>query len=137
MIFNCTCQDGWQGDHCQTMINYCPNESCQNNAVCRPLLMNFSCECLGDSYSGRYCEITAPKIIIYKMLSKSFAYIAIIAMVSVATFVVIMDILKYCCGIDPTHEELKRYRREKQAKKHKPIIQRFVYVNAPSDLDYQ
>jgi hypothetical protein len=95
------------------------------------LLLNYSCECLGDSYSGRHCEITATRIIIYKTVSKSFAYVAIIALVSVAMFVIIMDILKYCFGIDPVHEEREKIRRAKRAKKRKPVIQRFVYVNAP------
>ena len=52
-------------------------------------------------------------------------------MVSVALFIVTMDILKYCFGIDPVHEERERLRREKRVKKRKPVIQRFVYVNAP------
>jgi hypothetical protein len=102
-----------------------------NNGVCRPVFMNFTCECLGDSYFGRHCEITATKIEIYKMVSKSFAYIAIIALISVAIFIIMMDILKYCFGIDPVGEERKRIRRKKQAKKRKPVIQRFIYVNAP------
>jgi hypothetical protein len=72
------------------------------------------------------------KIQIYQIASKSFAYVAIIAMISVAMFIVIMDILKYCFGIDPVHEERERLRRTKQAKKRKPVIQRFVYVNAPA-----
>jgi hypothetical protein len=93
--------------------------------------MNYKCECLGESYSGRHCEITATKIKIYKIVSKSFAYVAIIAMISVAMFIVIMDILKYCFGIDPVYEERERIRRSKKAKKRKPVIQRFVYVNAP------
>jgi hypothetical protein len=102
-----------------------------NNGVCRPLLLNYTCECLSGSYSGRHCEITAKRIIIYKIVSKSFAYIVIIAITTVAMFVLIMDILKYCFGIDPVHVERERYRRQKQARKRKrPVIQRFVYVNA-------
>ncbi|CAF1140418.1 unnamed protein product [Adineta ricciae] len=103
-----------------------------NKGVCRPLLLNYSCECLSSSFSGRHCEITATKIVIYKTVSKSVSYIAIIAMITVAAFVIIMDILKYCFGIDPTREELEHIRREKRAKKRKPVVQRFVYVNAPS-----
>jgi len=38
-----------------------------------------------------------------------------------------MDILKYCFGIDPVEHERELIRRQKQ--KHKPIIQRFIYVN--------
>jgi hypothetical protein len=50
-------------------------------------------------------------------------------MSSAAMFVVIMDILKYCFGIDPTRDDLVRIRREKQARRRKPVIQRFVYIN--------
>ena len=51
-------------------------------------------------------------------------------MITVATFVVIMDILKYCFGIDPVADEREKLRREKNAKKRKrPVIQRFIYVN--------
>ncbi|CAF1400193.1 unnamed protein product [Adineta ricciae] len=128
----CICAPGWQGRRCETKINYCINVTCQNKGVCRPLLLNYSCECLSSSFSGRHCEITATKIVIYKTVSKSVSYIAIIAMITVAAFVIIMDILKYCFGIDPTREELEHIRREKRAKKRKPVVQRFVYVNAPS-----
>jgi hypothetical protein len=93
--------------------------------------MDYKCECLSRRYSDRHCEITAKRIIIYKIVGKSFAYIAVIAMSCVAMFVIIMDILKYCFGIDQAREDLERIRRVKQAKKRKPVIQRFVYVNAP------
>jgi hypothetical protein len=135
-IFGCVCDDGWQGIHCESMINYCDfdNVTCENKGVCRPLLLNYTCECVGNNfYSGRHCEIKSRKIIIFNIVSKSFAYIAIIALIVVAMFVIIMDILKYCFGIDPVHHERERYRREKRAKKRKrPVIQRFIYVNAPS-----
>ena len=104
---------------------------CENQGVCRSLSDNYTCECVNDNYSGDHCEIIATKIKIYKIVSKSFAYIAIIAMVIVVMFVIIMDILKYCFGIDPVSEERERIRRQKLAKKRKPVIQRFIYVNAP------
>ena len=116
------------------MEHGCDNSPCMNNGVCRPLLLGYKCECPGDSYYGPRCEISAIKIIIYKIVSKSLAYVAILAMTMAAMFVVIMHILKYCLGIDPTREDLERYRREKQAKKRKrPVIQRFIYVNAPPE----
>jgi hypothetical protein len=104
-----------------------------NNGVCRPLLLNYTCECVGDNfYSGRHCEISATKILIYKTISKSFAYVAIIAMTVVAMFVVIMDILKYFFGIDPVDEEREKIQRAKRMiKRKRPVIQRFIYVNAP------
>ncbi len=131
----CLCASGWEGIYCERKINSCLNATCQNNGVCRPLLLNYTCECLGDSYSGRHCEITTTKIIIYKIVSKSFAYVAIIAIASAVMFIVIMDILKYCFGIDPVREERERIRRKKLEKKRKPVIQRFVYVNAPTPVD--
>ncbi len=63
------------------------------------------------------------------------ASIAILVMVSAVTFIIIMDILKYYFGIDPVERERERIRRAKRAKKHKPVIQRFVYVNAPATSD--
>jgi hypothetical protein len=129
--FNCTCESGWEGNRCEIRVDYCFNVTCQNKGVCRPSLLNYTCECLGTSYSGRHCEIRASKIIIYTIVSKSFAYIAIIAITFVAMFIVIMDILKYCFGIDPTREDLEIIRRKKLLRKRKPVIQRFIYVNAP------
>ncbi len=130
--FVCRCEYGWEGSHCQTKENFCKNVTCQNRGVCRPLFRDFKCECLDiNYYSGRFCEITTKKIIILKSVSKSISFIAIIVMVSAAMFIIIMDILKYCFGIDPVRKERERIRQKQKAKKRKPVIQRFVYVNAP------
>ena len=77
------------------------------------MLLDYKCECLGDSYSGRHCEITSSRILILRAVSKSFAFIAIIAMVSVAAFIIVMDILTYCFGIDLTRAERHRMRQKK------------------------
>ncbi|CAF0824469.1 unnamed protein product [Adineta ricciae] len=130
--FQCVCLDGWQGAHCERKTNYCENVTCSNNGVCRTLLLNYTCECVSESYSGRHCEIISTKIVIIKVVSKSFAYVAILAMIVVAVFIVVMDILKYGFGIDPVAEERRKLRREKQLKKRKPVVQQFVYVNASS-----
>ena len=101
--------------------------------LCRSLLGDYLCECLGDSYSGRHCEITAKTILVYQLVSKSCGYVAIISMSSVAMFIISMDILKYCFGIDPVREQRERIRRQKQVRKRQPpVIQRFIYVNRPS-----
>lgn len=127
--FVCHCENGWYGIHCEQMVNYCDNATCYNRGVCRPLFRAYKCECLGDSFYGEHCQFVAMKIQIYRIVSQSLGYVAILVLVSTVMFIVIMDVLKYCFGIDPVEEERERMRREKQAKKRKPVIQRFVYVN--------
>ncbi|CAF3918281.1 unnamed protein product, partial [Rotaria sp. Silwood2] len=117
--FNCACNDGWQGKNCQSMINFCDNITCKNNGVCRPLLLNYTCECLINNYYGRHCEGVSMKIVIYRVVSTSFAYLGILAIVCIAMFVIIMDILKYCFGIGPTREDLESIRRKRTREKTK------------------
>jgi hypothetical protein len=113
------------------MVNYCEGVKCENNGVCRPLFLNYTCECLGTGYSGRHCEFTSTSRVIHQTVSKSLGYIAITGLVVVVSFFVIMDILKYCFGIDPTKYELEKFRREQAIKraKSRPIAHRFIYVN--------
>ena len=110
------------------MVNYCENITCLNKGVCRPLFLHSKCECV-YGYSGDLCEITATELIIHQMISKSFAYVAIIAMAIVAVFIIIMDVLKYCFGIDPACEEVEPVRQNKRAKRQKLYIQHCIYVN--------
>ena len=111
------------------MINYCANVTCLNQGVCRPSLLNYTCECLGESYSGRHCEILARKTAIFKTVSRSCAAVAIVAIGLVGLFVVAMDVLKYGFRIDPVGEESKHATPGEQPKKAVVAI-RFVYVNA-------
>ena len=108
------------------MINFCLNVTCQNRGICRSLFLNYTCECLGDNYFGPHCEFTATKVFVRQIVSKSVAYIAILAMITTAMFIVIMDIVKYCFGIDLTEEERERMRQEKLEnkleKKRKPVV---------------
>ena len=67
------------------------------------------------------------------MVSRSFAYVAIIAIVGVAIFVVVLDILKYCFGIDPVHRKRQKKKSRQRKKRKKPVeIIRFKYIHAPS-----
>lgn len=99
------------------MIDYCQNITCQNRGVCRRLLLEYRCECLVGSFSGRHCEIVEKKVKILKIVSKSFAYVAIIALSTVAIFVITMDLLKYCFGIDPVRREREEIRQKKKPRK--------------------
>ena len=88
--------------------------------------MNYTCECLGNSYTGRHCEIKASQLEVREALSKSFAYVAVCALIGVALFIVVMDVLKYGFGIDTAREDRERLQRLR-AKEHTFI--RFIYVH--------
>jgi hypothetical protein len=96
--------------------------TCLNNGVCKPLLLDYQCECLEGSYSGQYCEITSSRITTLQAVSKSFAFIAIIAITSVAVFIVVMDILTYCFGIDLARSERLLMRQKNYLKRKKPPV---------------
>ena len=126
--FECFCQPGWTGRRCESKINYCENVTCLNNGVCRPLLLDYTCECLGESFSGRNCELVATTLVTRRIVSKSFGYVSGTFIGGVLMFIIVMDVLKYCFGIDPVKDQ-----RVKLAKRrnHPPIVRKFVYVDAP------
>jgi hypothetical protein len=127
----CVCAEGWTGIQCEAMVNYCQNVTCKNNGVCRPLFRAYKCECLGTSYSGGHCEITASSLTIRQIVAKSFGYIAIIFIISVFVFVGTLDVLKYIFHIDPAGGYRKRKEHKKPRKKRQQsiIALRFIYVH--------
>ena len=124
ITFECLCQSGYTGINCQTMIDYCKDGSCQNDGVCRLAYLNFTCECLGDSYLGQFCEKDATRTVILRIAAKSISYIVIILLISTAAYIVIMDVLKYCFDIDLA----KTKSTVKSKIKHRPVIQKFIYI---------
>ena len=128
--FLCSCTSGWRNDHCQTRVDYCLNVTCENQGVCRPSLGNYSCECLGSSFSGRHCEITSTDTKIRQVVARTFAYVAIISIATVMMFVITLDVMKYCFGIDVTYAEMKRIQVKKIKRKPAPrTMVRFLYVD--------
>ncbi|CAF1164618.1 unnamed protein product [Adineta steineri] len=113
--FKCLCRPEWMGIHCEIKIDYCQNVTCLNNGVCKPLLGDYKCECLSKSYSGKYCGIVSQTLVVHQTVSTSF------------------DILKYCFGIDPTKDQLKRIQRRRRGRMKKikppPQIRKFIYIN--------
>ena len=128
MTYECQCQSEWDGDRCEKRVNFCQNVTCENEGVCRSLYGSYACECLGDSSWGRHCENTASRIAVHRIIAKSIAFAAIVAMSTVATIIVVMDILKYWFGIDPVSKEIKR-RKNIKMKKTWNIV-RYIYVHA-------
>ena len=124
--FTCLCPPAWKGTHCETTLDACANITCQNNGVCRPSLLHYTCQCLGTSYSGRHCEIKSKATAVLQAVSRSFAFVAIIAMVTLALLIVLLDVLKYCFNVN---KDIRPIRRKKQP--HTMV--RFIYVN-PSNV---
>lgn len=134
--FHCHCPVEWTGERCETKINHCGNVTCQNSGVCRPLVGNYRCECVDSEYSGRHCEIRPMKLVTRQTISKSFGYVAIVALSLVLLFIVSMDVLKYVFGIDPVDGERKRRQQRRRTRarnsviRRRPrVIQHFVYIN--------
>ena len=125
--FLCTCPSNWQGLRCEKPVNYCSNATCLNNGVCRSSSKNYTCECLGSSYSGRHCEVKSSQMELHQAVSRSFAYVAICALLLVMLFIVAMDVMKYCFGID----DARQARRDVQFEtaKTRNVI-RFIYVHS-------
>jgi hypothetical protein len=134
--FECICEPGYEGDHCETLIDYCQGVTCYNNAQCRPVLLNFTCECLTSDFTGRYCETELSSLKIHKIVNSSFAYVAILAIVFVMSMIIVMDLLKFVFHIDPVRQERLRFRRNQALAKRKyrdrqqpKVALRFIYVD--------
>ena len=118
------------GIYCEEKLDYCQNVTCQNNGVCRGLLLDYRCECLGDSYSGRYCETTSRAIVINAIVAKGFAFTAIIVMIATVLVIVAMDVLKYGFGIDTVVKKAKKEDRRKARGPKKTVLAvHFVYIH--------
>lgn len=114
----------------------CTNITCENKGVCFSSHLSWSCECLDSTY-GTYCENKDTSLVIKQALSKSFASIAITAIIAVFIFVITMDILKYGFKIDPVDrerrlmelEQRKRQYNKKREKKKTKITLRSFYIS--------
>lgn len=129
--FHCSCSPGWQGRHCETKISYCTANTCLNGGICRTVLLNYTCECLSLSYSGRHCEMTATGTKVRQIVARSFAYVAIIAM-SIAAFLVgMLDFLKYFFNIDSVDKPIRPKKPPKRKKPHYAIHFTYVHTSTP------
>ncbi|CAF4221240.1 unnamed protein product, partial [Adineta steineri] len=135
--FQCECYPGYEGLNCESLTDYCDDIICQNNGQCRPILLNFTCECTTKDVTGRYCEIKSNSLVIKAAIKRSVGYIAIIAIVGVISIFVGLDALTYIFKIDTVKRHrryLARQRRQQRERQSKPkLVVRFVYVNASPD----
>ncbi|XP_047203090.1 milk fat globule EGF and factor V/VIII domain containing b isoform X4 [Girardinichthys multiradiatus] len=52
----CRCQPGFEGSYCQTNVNDCAGQPCENGGTCRDLDGDFKCHC-PPPYVGRHCQL--------------------------------------------------------------------------------
>jgi hypothetical protein len=108
--------------------------------MCQTIENDWECRCLDPTlYYGDYCQFKSGALRLREILSKSFAAVAIGAIVTTCSFVVVMDVLKYAFHIDPVECERDSYRRrielQRQARRpppktdHPRIALRFQYVS--------
>ncbi|XP_032892988.1 cadherin EGF LAG seven-pass G-type receptor 3 isoform X1 [Amblyraja radiata] len=52
----CRCPPGFTGDYCETEINLCYSNPCQNSGVCSRREGGYTCIC-GEEFTGDHCEV--------------------------------------------------------------------------------
>ena len=50
--FQCNCQLGFTGTHCETDIDECVDQPCQNNGTCHDLVNKYFCYCAAGNVFG-------------------------------------------------------------------------------------
>lgn len=120
----CHCSNGWRGLRCETRIDLCQEIQCLNDGVCRSTFLNFTCECLGENYSGRLCEKVNSRTKLLQTVSTSFSYVSIVILTSFAILIITMDILKYVFKIDP----VSKAKGKAEAKKKLVQKEKFVWA---------
>lgn len=109
-----TCRAGWEGDQCNERIDLCQNITCENAGVCRSFSSSYQCECLGESFSGQFCQIAATRIVHLQRFARSVCYITIIFLCSFAVLIVTVDVLDYFFGFEAIEKERQKLRGEKK-----------------------
>ena len=54
--YTCLCLDAYMGRHCETNINECRYQPCENGGVCEDGINAYDCVCL-PGFKGRHCEV--------------------------------------------------------------------------------
>ena len=125
----CHCPSAWEGRYCEWKKKYCQNVTCLHDGVCQSLWNGYQCQCLSGSYTGDHCETISSETVFYQYMSKSFAFVAITMIGSVGLFIVVMDVLKYCFGLDLAKVHRKINRKKVVNRRQRGLAIHYVYVN--------
>ena len=78
MIFNCICQNNYEGLFCE-INNECKNITCLNNGNCVADFTNETCLC-PSYYSGTYCETKDSDLTVLENVSASISVVGVISL---------------------------------------------------------
>ncbi|XP_041464842.1 MAM and LDL-receptor class A domain-containing protein 1-like [Lytechinus variegatus] len=59
--YYCYCLIGWEGEHCETEIDYCENNPCREGYICHEEDSGYICLC-PEGYQGYYCDEKIPTV---------------------------------------------------------------------------
>ncbi|UJR15969.1 hypothetical protein I4U23_002888 [Adineta vaga] len=93
-IEKCLCARGFEGEHCEENMDDCVGVRCSNHGICQDEINSYTCSCF-DGYYGSQCEQRNVETVLLQVASKSFATVAIMLIVGIASLVVISDIHTY------------------------------------------
>ena len=145
--FECTCVVEYEGDRCQSLVNFCRNVTCVNGGVCRSRYNRGTCVCNDDFYYGQYCELLKTSTNVRINLNRGdgrlswslpnrsslcvgIGWLMIFVLSTFVSYILLMDILKYVFGIDPVEVDRDHLsqRRFKARRKRCSVAIRFTYV---------
>ena len=94
--FECLCKDGYFGKRCESKINFCQNETCSSNGLCKVINQTIiKCECFGiNAFEGKECEKKTNKLMVIQATIKISCVIAIIIIISLFGLIFLMDLNK-------------------------------------------
>ncbi|XP_078669128.1 slit homolog 2 protein-like isoform X5 [Branchiostoma floridae x Branchiostoma belcheri] len=56
LSYSCTCQEGFTGRNCETILNECFTFPCKNGGTCHKMEEGFRCDCV-EGFEGDVCEV--------------------------------------------------------------------------------